>query len=137
MFSVVGQLGRVRPTPRRLLRLSDRFLDGSTAALPKLAYLPFGGGPHVCIGQHFATMEAELLLATLLQQVELNVLPDFVMELAPVITMRSRHGLPVSVRRRTRRNGKRSIGSCTVELGTIRTHVRNARLRLHAALGRA
>jgi cytochrome P450 len=81
----------------------DRFLNGSSEALPKLAYLPFGGGPRVCIGQHFATMEAELLLATLLQQVERHVAPDFRMELAPVITMRSRHGLPVRVRRREAR----------------------------------
>lgn len=80
----------------------DRFLDGSTDRLPKLAYLPFGAGPRVCIGQHFATMEAELLLATLLQHVELEVPADFRLELVPVITIRSRYGLPVRVRRRAR-----------------------------------
>ena len=78
----------------------DRFLDGSTASLPKFAYFPFGGGPRVCIGQYFAMMEAKLILATLLQQVELIVQPGFKLELQPVVTLRSRYGLPVRVRRR-------------------------------------
>ena len=39
----------------------DRFAPGREAALPKSAYLPFGAGPRVCIGNHFALMEAHLL----------------------------------------------------------------------------
>lgn len=81
----------------------ERWLDGSTEKLPRFAYLPFGGGPRVCIGNHFAMMELCLLLGTLLQQVDLTVLPEFSLELAPVITLRSRHGLPVRVRRRSPR----------------------------------
>jgi len=78
----------------------QRWLSGSTDALPKFAYFPFGGGPRICIGQHFALMEAALILATLLQQVELEVPAGFRMELKPVITLRSRYGLPVRARRR-------------------------------------
>jgi cytochrome P450 len=81
----------------------ERWLDGSTEQLPRFGYLPFGGGPRVCIGNHFAMMELCLLLGTMMQQVELTVLPEFKLELAPVITLRSRHGLPVRVRRRTPR----------------------------------
>lgn len=75
----------------------------SNQALPRFAYLPFGGGHRVCIGNHFAQLEAGLLLATMVQRLELSVIPGFKLELAPVLTLRSRHGLPVRVSKRTPR----------------------------------
>ena len=53
----------------------ERWLDGSTEGLPKYAYLPFGGGPRLCIGQSFAKMEAVLLLATIAQRFRLRHAP--------------------------------------------------------------
>jgi len=64
---------------------------------PKGAYFPFGGGPRVCIGERFAWMEGILLLATLAQKWFFRVLPDFVVEPKPVVTLRPRGGLKMTV----------------------------------------
>jgi cytochrome P450 len=47
----------------------ERFSDGLEKSLPRFVYFPFGGGPHVCIGQQFALLEARLVLATVAQRV--------------------------------------------------------------------
>lgn len=78
----------------------ERWLDPQISQLPRFAYFPFGGGPRVCIGNHFAMMEAQLVLGTLLQHAELTVSPGYKLRLDPVITLRPERGIPVLVRRR-------------------------------------
>jgi cytochrome P450 len=70
----------------------ERFAAGS-AAYPSHLYLPFGGGPRICIGQHFALVEATLVLATLLREIRLEVVPGFIVEPEALVTLRPRHGL--------------------------------------------
>jgi len=49
----------------------ERWLDADAEKRrPRFAYLPFGGGPHICIGNAFSLMEATMVLATLAQQFE-------------------------------------------------------------------
>jgi cytochrome P450 len=60
---------------------------------PRHAYLPFGAGPRMCIGEGFARMEARLLIATLAQRWRFELEPSARVELQPVITLRPRHGM--------------------------------------------
>lgn len=51
--------------------IPERWLDADAEKRrPRFAYLPFGGGPHICIGNAFSLMEATLVLATLAQRFE-------------------------------------------------------------------
>ena len=70
----------------------ERFAPGAPDR-PSHLYMPFGGGPRVCIGQHFALVEATLVLATLLREVRLEVVPGFPVEPEALVTLRPRHGL--------------------------------------------
>src|SRR5207248_4170815 len=53
---------------------------------PKYSYFPFGGGSRLCIGEHFAWMEAILILATLCRRWRAELIPDQQIKLQPVIT---------------------------------------------------
>ena len=78
--------------------------SAGTTALAKrcrsYAYFPFGGGPRICIGNHFALMEARLLLAAIAQRFRLELVPDQRIALQPSITLRPRYGLRVTLQRR-------------------------------------
>lgn len=50
----------------------DRFSPDQTKGRNRWQYLPFGGGPRSCIGDHFATLEATLALATLIRELEIT-----------------------------------------------------------------
>jgi cytochrome P450 len=70
----------------------ERWLDGLQERLPHHVYLPFGGGPRVCIGQHFAMMEAVLCLASLQQRWTFEGVPGQPWDLSPAVTLRPRRG---------------------------------------------
>ena len=78
----------------------DRFTPARTAERPKFAYLPFGAGPRQCIGNHFALLEAHLSVATLAQAYRLHLVPGHRVEPWPLITLRPRFGMPMTIERR-------------------------------------
>jgi len=70
----------------------DRWAGGLAKQLPRFAYMPFGGGPRVCIGNRFAMMEAVLILATIVQQFVLEAQNERP-EPFPSITLRPKGGV--------------------------------------------
>jgi cytochrome P450 len=93
---VLHHSARNFPDPERFD--PERFLPEREAARHRYAYLPFGAGPRICLGNHFAYMEAQLALAVILRRYSFDLLGDDVPE--PGATLRPRDGIRVRVRRR-------------------------------------
>jgi cytochrome P450 len=75
----------------------ERFASNALARMPRFAYFPFGGGGRLCIGSTFATVEATLLLATILRRVRLDLEPGQIITPAPGVTLRPRDGIRMRV----------------------------------------
>lgn len=78
----------------------QRFSEEAGRNRPKFAYLPFGGGPRLCIGRDFALVEATLVLATLAQKLRFRLPDRNPVQFAPAATLRPRGGLPMHVEAR-------------------------------------
>lgn len=84
------------PEPERFL--PERFLGDKEKELPRGAYLPFGAGPRVCIGNHFALMEGHVVLATLARGARFDLAPGAKVAMDPLVTLRPK-GLRMKVTR--------------------------------------
>ncbi|MET0384989.1 MAG: cytochrome P450 [Polyangiales bacterium] len=102
ILSIVGIHRRpdLYPDPERFD--PERFSSEREKLLPKQAFMPFSAGPRVCIGNHFAMMEAQLILATWLRRLRFELItPDQQVEHEALITLRPRGGLPLRIVPRT------------------------------------
>ncbi len=79
----------------------ERFSPEREAGLPRHAYLPFGTGHRVCIGNHHALLNGHIALVTLAQRVRLSSVPGASPVMEPMVTLRPRGSLPMRVERRT------------------------------------
>jgi cytochrome P450 len=78
----------------------DRWTAEARESRPQFSYFPFGGGPRRCIGEGFAWMEGILLMATLAQQWQMRLVANHPVVLKPVITLRPKYGMRMTVIRR-------------------------------------
>ena len=91
--------GRFFPDPERFD--PERFAPGWEARIPRYAYLPFGGGPRVCIGNGFALMEARLILAMVAQHYKLSL--EFNEAIRPIQLVTLRPSAPIRMKLEQRR----------------------------------
>ncbi len=75
----------------------DRFHPDKVKSIPKFAYMPFGAGPRMCIGNHFAYMEMQLLLAMMVRKFDFKYERDQPAKYETLVTLRPKDGMPFSV----------------------------------------
>jgi cytochrome P450 len=78
----------------------ERFTDGAREAIPKGAYIPFGGGSRTCIGMRFGQLEVRTIATLILSRFQLELPHDFALEIRQMPTISPREGLPLIVRER-------------------------------------
>ncbi len=80
----------------------ERFTPEREKQLPRYAFVPFGAGPRICIGQYFAMMEGHLLLATIAQRVSFSLVPGQTIVPDPLhhLALRPAGEINVKVKRR-------------------------------------
>jgi len=73
----------------------SRFAPEGEKSRPRYAYIPFGGGPRLCIGSGFAQVEAVLIMTMVLQRFELALAPGYTPVMDALVTLRPHGGLPM------------------------------------------
>lgn len=78
----------------------ERFSQGVTGAckIPQ-AFIPFGLGAHICVGQHFAMTQLKLILSLILPKFCLSLSPTYQHSPAYGVLLEPQHGIPLHVRR--------------------------------------
>jgi cytochrome P450 len=83
----------------------DRFAADKVKARSRYAFLPFGGGPRVCIGASFATIEAAVILAVLVRALHFRPVAGHKPKPVARVTLRPADGMPLLVTARARAPG--------------------------------
>lgn len=78
----------------------ERFAPENIKDKQRFAYFPFGGGPRQCIGNNFAIMEMQIILAMVLQKYRLTLQDNYVLGYNPLVTLRPQNPLMMAVLRK-------------------------------------
>jgi cytochrome P450 len=93
------RLPEVFPEPEAFI--PERFSREAKAALPRGAYVPFGGGSRICIGKRFGQSEVKLVATKLLQRLDIDALPGRTVTIRQMPTLSPKGGLPMRVAERS------------------------------------
>lgn len=99
----------VWPEPERFD--PDRFAADDVARRPPGAYFPFAAGPRACLGAPLAMLEAQLIVAQVMQVYDVALVAGQQVVPQPRLTLRPQHGVAMVVRGRPAANAPRSISS--------------------------
>jgi cytochrome P450 len=89
------RIPEVFPSPEAFI--PERFTRERKAALPRGAYIPFGGGSRICIGKRFGQTEVKLVATMLLQRLRLDALPGRTMTIRQMPTLSPKEGLRMRI----------------------------------------
>ncbi len=78
----------------------ERFTPEHTERRSRYAYLPFSAGPRICLGGNFAMLEAALVLAMVIRQYRLQLVPGHPVEPSTDVKTWPLHGMPMTIHRR-------------------------------------
>ena len=71
----------------------DRFIKAATKQRPSFSYFPFGGGPRLCIGEQFAYMEMQLILAEMIRRFRIELVEDEEVQMLPLVILHPKNGI--------------------------------------------
>jgi cytochrome P450 len=89
------RIPEVFPDPEAFI--PERFTRERKAALPRGAYVPFGGGRRICIGKRFGQTEVKLVATMLLQRLRIDAMPGRTMTVRQMPTLSPKGGLKMRV----------------------------------------
>lgn len=78
----------------------ERFAPGKREKIHRFAYIPFGGGPRICIGMGFAMQEALTVLGQILPRFRLSLVPGHPVAPLARLTLRPAHGIAMTLEKR-------------------------------------
>lgn len=78
----------------------SRFSKEKKKQRHSFAYLPFGGGPRLCIGNNFSLMEMQLALARLVPRYDFELVPGQEIKAFPLITLHPKNGIRMEIQKK-------------------------------------
>jgi len=92
----------------------SRFSPERRPAPERLIYFPFGAGARSCVGNHFALQELLIMTVIFFRHFQFRLKPGFVVEPDPLITLRPKHGMVLTLALRRAGPGSRATTSAAV-----------------------
>jgi len=77
----------------------EHFSATAIKAMKPFVYLPFGGGPRLCIGSNFAMMVMQVVVSRLCEKYEFDIIEGYTPEIDPNITLKAKGGIPLILKK--------------------------------------